>query len=148
MEIRIREKHPGSATLDPPLRSAGAQGTGWSSGTVPGGLGSGLSTQHQPFLLLEIRLAQHLTQLRNSSSLLRLKKKQCFSPECFCFWSWFSDFLFRILSPDKELPPMEPIRKFYQDWAAYSKNYSQTKDYYKKAVQICSFVHFIWTYMG
>ncbi len=40
--------------------------------TVPGGLGSGLSAQHQPFLLLEIRLAQHLTQLRNSSSLLRL----------------------------------------------------------------------------
>ncbi len=40
--------------------------------TVPGGLRSGLSAQHQPFLLLEVRLAQHLTQLRNSSSLLRL----------------------------------------------------------------------------
>jgi hypothetical protein len=51
--------------------------------TVPGGLGSGLSAQHQPFLLLEICLAQHLTQLRNSSSLLRLKKKAVFQPRKF-----------------------------------------------------------------
>jgi hypothetical protein len=61
---RSGKKHPGSATLDPPLHSAGSQGTGWSSGTVPGGLGSGLGNGKGICLKIETRRCEKLLALQ------------------------------------------------------------------------------------